>query len=240
MTVKRSARTRWWSAPSFSDRRCAGAKSVSGAEVTDHKPPLAKVSTGVHRSPVARWLPPDAPTEASGRAKGCLPSGSWWAYRPSACRGSWVAFQGGDRGDAMVVWCLFMALLLLPLAGLSVDLWHGIAAQRQLQSAADEAAAAGASGINVALYREDGCIALDPALATSLAQANLASQVGLGPLSQVNIGVSPEGSQITVMVSEDVHLTLLSLAEQSPLVVRAVATSKPEGSGPAEACRQGA
>jgi Flp pilus assembly protein TadG len=140
----------------------------------------------------------------------------------------------------MVVWCLFMALLLLPLAGLSVDLWHGIAAQRQLQSAADEAAAAGASGINVALYREDGCIALDPALATSLAQANLASQVGLGPLSQVNIGVSPEGSEITVMVSEDVHLTLLSLAEQSPLVVRAVATSKPEGSGPAEACRQGA
>ena len=30
-----------------------------------------------------------------------------------------------ERGDAMVFWCLLLALMLLPLGGLSVDLWNG-------------------------------------------------------------------------------------------------------------------
>ena len=46
------------------------------------------------------------------------------------------------NGDAIVVWCLLLALMLLPLGGLSIDLWHGIAVQRQLQSAAEDAALA--------------------------------------------------------------------------------------------------
>ena len=81
----------------------------------------------------------------------------------------------------MVVWCLLMAAMLLPLSGISVDLWHGIEVQRQLQSAAEDAAAAGASGIDVAEYRQSGCIVLDPTVAVPLAQANIAMQTGLGP-----------------------------------------------------------
>jgi Flp pilus assembly protein TadG len=150
----------------------------------------------------------------------------------------YAKWRDGERGDAMVVWCLLVALLLLPLAGLSVDLWHGIEVQRQLQSAADDAASAGASGIDVALYRKDGCVSLDPAAAVTLAQSNLQSQAGLGPLSQVSIDVTPGGKEITVELTEQVHLTLLSLMEQGPLVVRAVASSEPLGSDPADPCHE--
>ena len=137
----------------------------------------------------------------------------------------------------MVVWCLLLALLLLPLGGLSVDLWHGIAVQRQLQSAADGAAAAGASGINVEEYREDGCLALDPSQAVSLAEANLAEQAGLGPLAATDISVAPNGSDISVVLREDVRLTLLTLVEGNrPLVVTASATSQPRGSVSGEGC----
>ena len=65
----------------------------------------------------------------------------------------------------MIVWCLLIAVMLLPLGGLSVDLWHGIEVQRHLQSAAEDAAVAGASGIDVVEYRQTGCIVLDPVLA---------------------------------------------------------------------------
>lgn len=136
-----------------------------------------------------------------------------------------------ERGDAMIVWCLLLAFLLLPLGGLSVDLWHGIAVQRSLQSAAEDAAAAGSSGIDVEQYRTTGCLTLDPAAAVPLAQQNLTSQSHLGSLAQVDISVSPNDRQISVRLEEDVHLTLLALVEGAkPLVVTATASSAPVGS----------
>jgi Flp pilus assembly protein TadG len=96
-----------------------------------------------------------------------------------------------ERGDAMIVWCLLLALMLLPLGGLTIDLWRGIAAQRSLQSAAEDAATAAASGIDVQQYRATGCLVLEPSAATSLAEANLASQHNLGPLATVDISGRP-------------------------------------------------
>jgi Flp pilus assembly protein TadG len=143
-----------------------------------------------------------------------------------------------ERGDAMVMWCLLLALMLLPLGGLSVDLWHGIAVQRALQSAAEDAATAGASGISVSQYRDTGCLVLDPGVAVPLAQANLASQTDLGPLAGADISVAPGGQSISVTLREDVHLTLLSLVEgDKPLVVTASATSAPRGSVPESGCQ---
>src|SRR5260370_32904515 len=94
-----------------------------------------------------------------------------------------VGRRRDERGDAMVIWCLGLAILLLPLGGISVDLWHAISEQRALQSAASAAAHAGASGINVATYRNTGQAVLDPAAAVSLAEANLAEQPGPRVLS---------------------------------------------------------
>lgn len=136
-----------------------------------------------------------------------------------------------ERGDAMIVWCLLIALMLLPLGGLSIDLWRGISAQRSLESAAEDAATAGSSGIDVQQYRATGCLVLDPSSAVPMAEANLASQRNLGPLATVNVYVSPDDRQISVRLQEDVHLTLLSLVEGNrPLVVTAMASSSAEGS----------
>lgn len=141
-----------------------------------------------------------------------------------------------ERGDAMVVWCLLIAVMLLPLGGLSVDLWHGIEVQRQLQSAAEDAAVAGASGVDVAEYRQTGCIVLDPVLAVPLAEANIASQ-GLGPIAGADIVVTPDRREMSVELREDVRLTLLSWVEGTrPLVVVATATSGPEGSLSGSGC----
>jgi Flp pilus assembly protein TadG len=143
-----------------------------------------------------------------------------------------------ERGEAMVVWCLLLALLLLPLGGLSIDLWHGIEVQRQLQAAAEDAARAGSSGIDAQAYRQTGCLVLDPTSAVALAQANLAAQTGLGPLSGASFEVSANGEQISVSLREDVHLTLLSLVEgDKPLVVGATANSGPIGSLTGTGCQ---
>ena len=145
--------------------------------------------------------------------------------------------QRDERGNAMVVWCLLLAVMLLPLGGLSIDLWHGIAVQRELQAAAEDAAAAGASGIDVTTYRETGCVLLDSSLAVPLAQANLASQPGLGRLAGASIQLGAGDAEISVVLTEDVRLTLLSWVEgDKPLVVSASASSAPRGSVPKEGC----
>ena len=162
----------------------------------------------------------------------------------SSGRRPWARASGrqrDERGDAMVVWCLLLAVMLLPLAGLSVDLWHGIDVQRQLQSAAEDAALAGSSGIDAQAYRGTGCIVLDPAGAIALAQANLAAQTGLGPLAGAEFEVSPDGDQISVTLRKDVELTLLSFVEgDRPLVVAATATSAPRGSLTGSGCPEAA
>ena len=141
-----------------------------------------------------------------------------------------------ERGNTMVLWCLLLAVMLLPLGGLSVDLWHAIAVQRQLQAAAEDAATAGASGIDVATYRETGCVLLDPSLAVPLAEANLALQRGLTPLAGVSIQ-TPGDAEISVVLTQKVRLTLLSWVEgDKPLLVSATATSAPRGSLPKEGC----
>jgi Flp pilus assembly protein TadG len=148
-----------------------------------------------------------------------------------------VTAHRNDTGDAMVVWCMLLALMLLPLGGLSVDLWHGIEVQRQLQAAAEDAALAGSSGIDLEHYRVTGCLSLSPASAVALAQANLGAQSGLGPTAGVNIQVSTNDEQISVSLREYVRLTLLSLVEgDRPLPVTATASSTPKGSLSGSGC----
>jgi Flp pilus assembly protein TadG len=137
----------------------------------------------------------------------------------------------------MVVWCMLLAVMLLPLGGLSVDLWHGIEVQRQLQAAAEDAALAGSSGIDAQEYRATGCIVLEPSSAVALAQANLAAQIGLGPLVAADVQVSADNQDISVSLRKDVRLTLLSLVEgDKPLVVVATASSTPDGSVTGAGC----
>jgi len=143
----------------------------------------------------------------------------------------------GEHGDAIVVWCLLLAVMLLPLGGLSVDLWHGIAVQRQLQSAAEDAALAASSGIDTATYRRAGCVQLDPSSALALAGESVASQQGIGELASASFQISPDGRAISVTLEERVSLTLLALVlGGKPLIVSATAVSAPSGTISGRGC----
>lgn len=115
-----------------------------------------------------------------------------------------------QRGDALVIWCLGMALVLLPLGGLSLDLWHSISVERALQSAASSAAAAGSSGIDQSVYRQSGSVTLDPALAERLVSENLADQTGL-PSGYQLTQLSVSGNSVTVQLKDSLALTLLRI-----------------------------
>jgi len=74
-------------------------------------------------------------------------------------------------------------------------------------------------------------------VAVPLAEANIASQAGLGPLAGTDIVITYDRRQISVTLEQDVHLTLLSWVEGSkPLVVVATASSGPEGSVSGSGC----
>jgi Flp pilus assembly protein TadG len=138
-----------------------------------------------------------------------------------------------ERGDAMVIWCLGIAILLLPIGGISVDLWHAVSQERALQTAASSAADAGASGIDVPTYRAGGQAILDPSTATSLAETNLVDQTNVPPLtSPPAITVAGDGGHITVTLHEDVHLTLLGIVEGNhPIHITATGSATPRPSG---------
>lgn len=137
-----------------------------------------------------------------------------------------------ERGDAVILWCVLFAALLLPLAGISVDLWRAIALQRHLATAAEDAATAGASGLDLSYYRATGCARLGP-MATTMAQQNLAQQVGLPGGTTASVQVAADGASITVTLTDPMRLSLLGLVEgDKPLVVSATAASGPHQSGP--------
>jgi Flp pilus assembly protein TadG len=138
-----------------------------------------------------------------------------------------------QRGDALVIWCLGLAVLLLPLGGISVDLWHGISDERALQAAASAAAIAGSSGIDQTAYRANGSVVLDPRQATQLAAQTLADQSGTPTLSQAPvIWVAPDRRAVTVQLQEHLALTLLRvLLGNRTINLEATATAAPEPSG---------
>ncbi|HET9059835.1 MAG TPA: hypothetical protein VFN61_07930 [Acidimicrobiales bacterium] len=137
-----------------------------------------------------------------------------------------------DRGDAVILWCVLLAALLLPMAGISVDLWRAISMQRHLATAAEDAATAGASGVDVAYYRATGCARLGPG-AIMMAEQNLAEQPGLPSGIKAAVQVAADGSQVTVTLSDQLRLSLLSFIEGAKgLTVTATAASGPHETGP--------
>ena len=112
----------------------------------------------------------------------------------------WRPARHDERGDAMIIWCLGLAILLLPIGGISLDLWHVVSEERALQTAASSAANAGASGVDTATYRASHgqTVVLDPTLATSLALQNLSDQSHLPAFGQApQVAVAAGGQQIS-------------------------------------------
>ncbi len=146
-----------------------------------------------------------------------------------------------ERGDAALIGCVGLAAFFLLLGFAVIDFWSTLSSDRNLQAIAQDAADAGASGIDINAYRDNGVVQLDPATATSLAIADLQSQPsselpravleapcpGSTSLSHdiACFMVDITGASITVILHEDVGSLVLEVAGHHALPITVSATS---------------
>ncbi len=120
-----------------------------------------------------------------------------------------------------------MSVMLLFVGGFSLDLWRAHSERRALAEMADAAAAAGANGIDTAVYRSTGELVLDPSLAEALAWESLDGQTDRRALvGTPQVGASPE--VVVVQVEGEVEMTLLRvLSGGEPLTIVVTAEAVP-------------
>lgn len=128
-----------------------------------------------------------------------------------------------ERGQVTVL-VLGLALVCFAVAGLAVDGTRAFLARRTLQSAADGAAAAGASEIDVARYYRTGgrSVVLDSASARQVAGRWLA-RGGI----DTTASVSATANAVSVSLREDIPTTWLGLVGIDRIAVGVTARSRP-------------
>jgi Flp pilus assembly protein TadG len=114
-----------------------------------------------------------------------------------------------DERGTITLWILGLCLMLFLLGGISLDLWRAFSDRRSLASAADAAAVAGGTALDVDAYRHDGVVRLLPALAKTRAEASLRDQLDTSALADV--GVIADTQTVTVTVHGTTHFSLLQL-----------------------------
>ncbi len=131
-----------------------------------------------------------------------------------------------ERGS-ITFWVLGLSIAVLFLGGLSVDLWRVMSDRRELAAVADSAAAAAASAVDVALWREAGEIRLLDVEAVALAERVVAQQ-GVARELSAPVEVAVAGDFVQVVLTREVELTLLRLLTvgEDPLLVRVVSTAR--------------
>lgn len=134
-----------------------------------------------------------------------------------------TAGSGHSQGGFVTVWVLGLTMMMLAIAGVTIDFWRAVATQRSVSSAVDSAAIAGSSGIDEAAYRSSGgtVVQLDPDRARTLARNSLASQPEAARLVDLVIDVTP--TRVTVTAGREVEFTLVRVLSlgQSPAVLHA-------------------
>lgn len=120
-----------------------------------------------------------------------------------------------------------LSTMLLFVGGFSLDLWRAHSERRALAELADAAAAAGANGIDTAVYRTTGELVLDPALAEQLAWESIGAQADQRAL----VGrpqVAASADVVVVSVEGEVEMTLLRvLSGGEPFTIEVTAEATP-------------
>jgi hypothetical protein len=130
------------------------------------------------------------------------------------------AKSAGDSGQ-ITAFVVVMATALILLAGLVLDGGLTLAARERALNLAQEAARAGAQGINLATYRQTGNLVLSAPLATADAQRYLASTGAQGT-------VQVTGNTVTVTITQPMQI--LDAAGLSAITVHASASAIPDRS----------
>lgn len=126
----------------------------------------------------------------------------------------------GDAGQITAFVVVMMAALIL-LAGLVLDGGLTLDDRERALAEAQEAARAGAQAINLAIYRQDGNLVLDPPQAVADAHAYLAGIGASGTVRAV-------GNLVTVTVSITQPMQILDAAGLSAITVHATASAVPD------------
>jgi hypothetical protein len=124
-----------------------------------------------------------------------------------------------DRGQVTAFIVIFTAAVVL-FAGLLLDGGLALAAKVRAIDEAQEAARAGAQALDLAAYRADGAVRLDPVQARALAQRYLATTGDTGTVTVVS-------NQVTVAVTAHQHTQLLGAVGLHTLTVTGTATAHP-------------
>jgi hypothetical protein len=130
-----------------------------------------------------------------------------------------------DERGTITIWVLGLTVAVLFLGGLGVDLWHAIPVRREVSVMADTAATAGANGLDKSALR-GGRLQLDPDRVRALVATQLAQYPDANQL--VNESVSMSGTQVTVVLREEVRFSLLGIFMPGEhFTVQATATAEP-------------
>ncbi|MEE9473978.1 MAG: pilus assembly protein TadG-related protein [Acidimicrobiia bacterium] len=134
-----------------------------------------------------------------------------------------------ERGAAML-WVLGLSVIVLFLGGISLDLWRAFEVRQDLAALADSAAAAGASQIDVDVFRSSGEVVLDVRAAEAAALASIAAQqdasrVTVAPDITFNDPGLP--TRISVTLEGELRFTLLNILplDEDSIPVRATGTA---------------
>lgn len=114
---------------------------------------------------------------------------------------------------------------ILALAGLTLDGGLALAATVRANGQAEAAARAGAQAIDLAAYRANGALRLDPAHAVANAQAHLTAENATGT-------VTITGDTVTVTVTATHTTQMLGLVGISSLTVHGQGSAQPQSSTP--------
>ncbi len=126
------------------------------------------------------------------------------------------------RDDGMItLWVMGGVLMLLFVGAITISLWSAFTVRRSYTAAADAAAQAGASALDVDAFRADGTRQLDPDRARQLAEDAIAQSDLPGYL---DADVTPMATEIVVVIHGEVEPGLLGLVDEGALqiTVRAV------------------
>jgi Flp pilus assembly protein TadG len=123
----------------------------------------------------------------------------------------------GERG-AFTTWFLVMVVPMMLMAGLVFDGGQVLSARREALDVAQNAARAGAQAIDGGQIRQ-GNIAVDPALVHTVAQDYLTATGFTGT-------VTVSGTEVTVLVTQDVDMALLGAIGVQAKTVTGTATAR--------------
>jgi hypothetical protein len=125
-----------------------------------------------------------------------------------------------DAGQITAFVVVMMAALIL-LAGLVLDGGLTLAARERALAKAQEAARAGAQAINLAIYRQNGALVINPAAASAGARSYLAGTGATGAITVAR-------NTVTVAVTIIQPMQILDATGLRAITVHATASAVPE------------